>query len=100
MKKTAPNLINQTVRELQLGTVYSPFHAAEGLEVRRKIQNSDTIICIGYILGPQITTIYRRIESKKGLFIRDKLWFLCGWLIKPRSYNNHYETLQEVPSNI
>jgi hypothetical protein len=59
----------------------------------------DTLICVGYILGPENTTIYQRIDSKKDVFCRNRLWFFYGWLIKPRPRDNQYKVLRRIPSS-
>lgn len=98
MKITAHKLIEKTARDFCLELHDSPFHAGEGIELRKRTSNSDVIICIGYIRGPRQTAIYRRLESIRDLFYRNKLWFLYGWLIKPRPRENHYQVLKELPS--
>jgi hypothetical protein len=98
MKQPIPHLIRETARELQMEIFDSPFHAAEGLELRKQIENTDSLTCVGYIRGPQKTAIYRRVASKKDVLSRKRLWFFYGWLIKPRPNDNQYRVLHEMSS--
>jgi hypothetical protein len=96
--KFLTSLIERTARELDMDVCYSPFFEADGIELQKRIGNTDTLICIGCICGPKETEIYRRIESKRDVFARTKLWFLWRWLIMPRLHDNRYKTLRIVPS--
>ena len=98
-KQPIPRLIEETAHELCLEVHDSPFHAAEGLELRKQMENTDTLVCVGYFCGPTESTIYRRVECQRDIFFRNKLWFLYGWLIKPRPRDNQYQVLQEVSSS-
>jgi len=99
MKQYVTPLIGQVAHELGLEIFDSPFHAAEGLELRKQTGNAGTLTCVGYIRGYLKTTVYRRVESKKNLFFRNRLWFFYGRLIKPRPPDNQYEVLREMPSD-
>lgn len=77
----------------------SPFHGAEGIELQKQGRDADTLICIGCILDPEDTDIYRRIDSKRDVFCRNRLWFFYGWLIRPRPRDNQHRTLLTVPSS-
>lgn len=90
--------IEEFARELNLKIHGSPFHGAEGLELRKQGEEPDTLICVGYIRGPKETGIYRRLESKKDIFCRNNLSLLYGWLIKPRPRDDQHRTLQTIPS--
>jgi hypothetical protein len=92
-------LIEKSARDLDLQINGSPFHGAEGLEFQKQGRDADTLLCIGYILGPEKTSIYRRIESKKDVFYRNRLSFFYGWLIKPRPRDNEFRRLLTVPSS-
>lgn len=92
-------LIEQLARELDLEVHGSPFHGAEGLELQKQGSDADTLICMGYIFGPEETSIYRRVESRKDVFYRNKLSFLYGWLIKPRPRDNQFKRLLTMPSS-
>ncbi len=98
MKPHVSALIQNTAAELHLDVCSSPFFAADGIELRKQIEATDTLFCVGCICGPNITEIYRRIESKRDLFVRTKLWFLWNWLIKPRLQDNQYAVVRVVPS--
>ncbi|HKP03472.1 MAG TPA: hypothetical protein VJU77_08950 [Chthoniobacterales bacterium] len=91
--------IEKLARDFNLEVHGSPFHAAEGLELRKQSEEPDILICVGYILGPDETDIYRRLESKKDIFRRNWLSFLYGWLIKPRPRDAQHRTLRTVPSS-
>lgn len=99
MKFQVPRLIEKLAGELNLQVHGSPFHSAEGLELQKDGKDPDTLICVGYILGPENTAIYRRIDSKKDVFCRHRLSFFYGWLIKPRPRDNEYRVLRRVPSS-
>jgi hypothetical protein len=99
VKSPVSFLIKTLAVDLNLEVHGSPFHGAEGLELRKQGKDPDTLICIGYIFGPEETGIYRRIDSKKDVFCRNSLSFLYGWLIKPRPRDNQHETLRTVPSS-
>jgi len=98
LKSQVPPLIAKLAGDLGLQVHGSPFHAAEGVELWKQGEDPDTLICVGYILGPENTAIYRRIDSKKDVFCRNKLWFVYGWLIKPRPHNNQYRVLRKIPT--
>jgi hypothetical protein len=99
MKPPFPPLIAKLAGDFNLQVHGSPFHGAEGLELRKQVRDPDTLFCIGYILGPYETDIYRRIDSKKDVFCRNRLWFFYGWLIKPRPRDSQYRVLRTVPSS-
>jgi hypothetical protein len=94
-----PPLIAKLAAEFDLQVHGSPFHAAEGLELWQQGDDSDALLCVGYILGPYETSLYRRVESKKDVFCRNRLWFFYGWLIKPRPRDNQYTKLRNVRSS-
>jgi hypothetical protein len=54
-------LIKTLADDLNLEVHGSPFHGAGGLELRKQAGDPDTLICIGYIFGPEETGIYRGI---------------------------------------
>ena len=99
MKLPISPSIEKLAFEFHLEVHGSPFHGAEGLELQKQDTDPDTLICIGYIFGPYETDIYRRVESKKDVFCRNRLSFLYGWLIKPRPRDNQLRTLLTVPSS-
>jgi hypothetical protein len=99
MNPRISSVISKLAGDLGLQVHSSPFHGGEGIELWQQGKDSDTLICIGYILGPKETAIYRRIESKKDVFRRNRLWFLYGWLIKPRPRDNQHITLQTIPTS-
>jgi hypothetical protein len=99
MKSQIPSAIAALARDLDLQVHGSPFHAAEGLELWKQGRDPDTLICVGYILGPEETEIYRRIDSKRDVFRRNKLWFFYGWLIKRRPRDDQHRTLRTAPTS-
>jgi hypothetical protein len=99
MKSQISPIVEKFADELRLQVHGSPFHAAEGLELWKQGRDPDTLICIGYILGPEETAIYRRIDSKRDVFCRNKLWFFYGWLIKRRPRDDQHRTLRTVPTS-
>jgi hypothetical protein len=99
MKNFGSSLIRQIAQELQCDVHASPFYASEGVELRKQIGNTDTLICMGYFYGPIETIIYQRTESKRGILFRNRLWFLYGWLIKARPRDNQYKVLKNVQTS-
>jgi hypothetical protein len=99
MKSEVPPQIEKFARELNLKIHGSPFHGAEGLELWKQGEDTDILVCVGYILGSEETDIYRRVDSKRDVFNRNRLWFFYGWLIKPRPSDNQYRVLQTVRSS-
>lgn len=98
MKASVPLAVEQAARELHLETHVDPLHGAQGIELRKRVEGSDTLICIGYYLhSPERMEIYRMTRSKRDEVCRTRLWFFWGWLIKPRRQDNQYELLQSVP---
>lgn len=89
-------LIEKAAKDFDLQIHGSPFHGAEGLELSKHGRDPDTLICVGYILGPKETAIYRRIDSKRDVFCRNRLWLFYGWLIKPRPGDNQLIALRTV----
>ncbi len=90
-------LIEAMAREFHLEVRIDPFHGARGVELQKRIGNS--LACVGYLLGPEKTEIYRLHRNQRDEFFRNKLWFFWGWLIKPHIQNNQYEVLQSLQSS-
>ncbi len=99
MKPSVSASLQEVARRLQLEIRGSPFHSAEGVEVRKSFSHNDTIICVGYYLGPESVTIYRMVLSKRDEFYRNSLWFLWNWLIKAIAKDIQYEVLASVVSS-
>lgn len=99
MKSSIPPIIKKLAVDMDLQVRRSPFHSSEGFELRKQSEDPDTLICIGYIRGPENTAIYRRIDSKKDLFYRNRLWFFYGWLIRRRPHDNQYRVLRKVATS-
>jgi hypothetical protein len=73
-----------------------PFHGAEGLELRKK--RGAEIVCVGYIISPKETIVYRRILDGWYEFFRTKLWFIGDWSKKWRRSDGQYEVLLTTES--
>jgi hypothetical protein len=99
MKAPTPPLYQEVARQFDLEIHGCPFHSSEGFEMWQQIGNTDAVLCIGFILGPQQTTLYRRTESRKDYYRRTKLWFFYGWLIRRYPHENQYKVLRELPSS-
>lgn len=92
-------LLEETAAELHREIARSPFHASEGVELRKQAVGGDLVTCVGYILGPEETVIYRRNDSRRDRFVRERLWFFYGWLIKPRPFDRDYRELETIPTS-
>jgi hypothetical protein len=90
-------LIETIARDYQLTVHVDTLHSAEGIELRKERGHTGTLICVGYyFFDREKTEIYRRIDNKRDVFVRTKLWFLWGWLIKPRISDPQYKVLRVV----
>jgi len=91
-------LIKKTALELQMEMAGVPFFGAEGVELRKQIDTTGNLVCIGCLCGSGSIEIYQRLDCRRDIFIRSKFWFLWNWLIKPRIRDNQYRVLRIVPS--
>lgn len=71
------------------------FHSSEGYEFRRKVQ--DGFECIGIIIGPINSTIYRRKLSSRYVLLHERLWWL-GNLFGKRLGKVEHTPIATIPS--
>ena len=91
-------LISAFALENGLDVHVNPLHGAEGIELRKQSATSDLVLSVGYFRGIEDITIYRRLDSKRDIWCRSTLWFLWGWLIRPRLKTNQYQALRQMPA--
>jgi hypothetical protein len=97
MKPSVTPLIKDVARELRASIHVDPLHGAQGIELQKSADGADTIDCMGYyVQGPEKTVIYRTKRSMRDEFVRDRLWFLWGWLKRPCSRNIELEVVRET----
>lgn len=77
----------------------NPLHGAEGIEIQKQSVSSDLVLSVGYFRGIEDITIYRRFDSKRDIWCRSRLWFVWGWLIRPRLKTNQYKALRKIPAS-
>src|SRR4051812_24570041 len=59
-------LIDQFAGQLNLQVKRDPLHGVQGIELRRKLSSSDSLVCIGYFYNDQhCAEIYRMVRSKR-----------------------------------
>lgn len=71
------------------------FHSSEGYEFRRRVQ--DGFDCVGIIIGPINSTIYRRKLPSRYVLLHERLWWL-GNLFGKRLGNIEHIPIATIPS--
>jgi len=94
MNKFNPEYLKNFASKHNLALKFDPFHASYAFEFQHQYE-SEKLLCVGAIFGPELVEIYRRhtdlsTESKKEWF-----WFL-SWLRPTAKVLNDYVTVASM----